>query len=160
MNYKVYSLCLIFLSVFSIVNAQEYQSGKYFINNNNVLIDGYDVVSYYTNESPNMGKKSINISYDGVVLYFSSLENKKLFIENPKKYLPEYGGFCAFGVGMESTGYKAGRYKVDPKIYKLINNKLYLFYPTKEWPAIDYWNQDEAFFMKEADKKWKEIKNQ
>jgi len=160
MNYKVYNFCLIFLNVFAVVSAQEYQSGKYFTNNKNVLINGYDVVSYFVNENPYKGKSSISTNYDGVVLYFSSLENKNRFTENPEKYLPKYGGFCAFGVGMESIGYKAGRYKIDPKIYKIINKRLYLFYPTKEWPAIDYWNENEVFFMKEANKKWREIKYQ
>jgi len=34
-------------------------------------------------------------AYDGALYYFSSKDNMKKFIENPDKYVPQYGGFCA-----------------------------------------------------------------
>ncbi len=141
---------------------QEFTSGKYHVNSENVMLQGYDPVSYFNSEKPIMGKAEFSITHDGVVYNFSSEANKTLFVESPEKYIPAYGGFCAFGLGMDpskTNGFAQGRYKTSPLSYKVIDSKLHLFYPQNEWPALTYWNRDEEFFKKRADKKWKEIKD-
>lgn len=40
---------------------------------------------------------------DGVAYYFASEEAKKQFAENPEKYMPQYGEFCALGVALGKT---------------------------------------------------------
>ncbi len=59
---------------------------------------GYDFVSYRTGEKPLPGNGNHLSEVDGVTYLFINDENKRRFDRNPEKYLPAYGGFCAFGV--------------------------------------------------------------
>ena len=60
-------------------------------------LQGYSPVSYLDLQSAQKGLKEFKASYDGVNYYFTSKDQKSKFEENPTKYLPQYGGFCAFG---------------------------------------------------------------
>lgn len=48
-------------------------------------------------------KFMINIINQGgkYSFHFKNLENKNLFLENPEKYLPGFGGFCLWGLAYE-----------------------------------------------------------
>ena len=61
--------------------------------------DGYDLVIYFSKNKPVKGKSSISNQYQDLLFYFSSQENKDLFVSNPSKYLPKYGGWCAYAIG-------------------------------------------------------------
>ncbi len=47
-------------------------------------------------------------------------EHKKMFTQTPDKYAPQYGGFCAFGVGLDALA------PVDISTWQVRNGKLYL----------------------------------
>ena len=83
---------------------------------------GYDVVSYFSEGKPVMGSDKFTSSYGGVTWQFSSKENRDKFAANPVKYAPQFGGFCAWGVG------KAGKlFDVDPvNGWTIHEGKLYL----------------------------------
>ena len=87
----------------------------------NQAIDGYDVVAYFTQKAPLKGNESYSYEWKGANWSFASEENKKLFVENPEKYVPQYGGYCAFAV---SKGFTAS---TDPTTFEIIEGKLYLF---------------------------------
>ena len=59
-----------------------------------VAVNGYDVVAYFSNTATK-GNKKITAKHEGVTYNFSSQENKALFVANPQKYLPQYGGWCS-----------------------------------------------------------------
>ena len=67
-------------------------------------------------------QKIIEESYCIGEYYFSSEKNKAEFSQNPSKYKPQYGGWCAYAMG--SNGEKV---EVNPETFKLIDGKLYLF---------------------------------
>jgi hypothetical protein len=54
--------------------------------------------------------------------HFKKLKNKELFISDPIKYAPKYGGFCATAMA------KGAIVPSDPKISAVYNQQLYLFY--------------------------------
>ena len=54
---------------------------------------------------------------------FSSEKHKKLFSENPVKFAPQYGGFCADGIA-----YGDFTTNIDPQAWRIIEGKLYLNY--------------------------------
>lgn len=105
------------------------------------------------------GKKEQVVIHDEVNYYFQNGENKEAFQKSPEKYLPAYGGWCSFGVGMEAgvNGYKPGKYPVDPNSFKIIDGTLYLFYNGPEINALEYWNKDEGKLKKRADELWRKI---
>ena len=56
-----------------------------------------------------------------------------LFKENPDKYVPQYGGYCAYAVSHGTTA------DIDPEAWAIVDNKLYLNL-NKEVQKI--WQQD------------------
>ena len=63
-----------------------------------VIVDGYDVTEYFNNKAVK-GSKSFSTENDGVTYYFASKENMEKFKASPEKFIPEYGGWCAYAVG-------------------------------------------------------------
>ncbi len=114
----------------------------------NVAIQGYDAVSYFTDNKAVKGNAAIKSTVDGVVYNFSTVENKALFDKNPINYLPQYGGYCAYGV---SEGHKA---PIDPESFSIIDGKLYLNYNLK---VKDMWSKNLEERVSNGDKNWEQI---
>jgi YHS domain-containing protein len=115
-----------------------------------LALRGYDPVSYFTDGKPILGDYTITASYEGAIYRFTSEEHKALFVKEPTKYLPQYGGFCAFGTarGVKVDG--------DPTVWKIVDNKLYLNLAP---PVAARWNQDIAGYIKAANEKWPELRD-
>ncbi len=111
-------------------------------------VNGCDLVSYYTGEKPLVGNGNHLAVYDGVTYLFVNEANKRKFKSNPQKYIPAYGGYCAFGV---SVGKK---FVGDPDVWKIVDGKLYLNLDTK---IQGMWFQDIPGNNKKADMNWKKI---
>ena len=67
---------------------------------NDVILAGYDTVAYHTEGRPVKGEADITALYNGAIYRFASKGNRKLFVANPAKYAPAYGGFCAYGAAL------------------------------------------------------------
>src|SRR6266436_1080082 len=65
-----------------------------------VAVSGYDPVAFFTDSKPVNGSPFITAEHQGATYFFASEEHKKMFTENPDKYAPQFGGYCAFGVGL------------------------------------------------------------
>ncbi|HDY93057.1 MAG TPA: YHS domain-containing protein [Pseudoalteromonas sp.] len=90
---------------------------------NNTAIKGYDSVAYFTQNKAVKGSDKYTFSYLGADWHFSSEENKTTFAENPKRYAPQYGGWCAYA--MADEGNAVG---IDPEAFYIHEDKLYLNY--------------------------------
>lgn len=113
---------------------------------------GYDVVAYFDNEAK-QGSKTISTEYDGVKFYFSSQENRNTFHKNPTKYVPQYGGFCAYAMGV-----KGSKVSINPETFEIREGKLYLFYNKGSTNTLDLWTKEGAEELKtKADKNWKKV---
>lgn len=146
------SLFIFFALLFSLhtLVAQPAMRQKQFnLSNSHLAIDGYDPVAYFTDHKAVEGKSSLSTIYDGITYYFSSEQHRALFKANPSAYEPQYGGWCAYAMG--STGEKV---EIDPETFKIIDNKLYLFYNKFFNNTLKSWNKDEAALRKKADANW------
>ncbi len=112
-----------------------------------VMLKGADVVAYFTQSKYVQGSPQFKSDYEGVTFRFSSAEHKALFDKEPKKYLPEYGGYCANGIvyGIPWGG--------DADTWKMVNGKLYIF---GGQGSKDGFLVDEARHITLADQYWKE----
>ena len=130
---------------------------KVFTNSDNIAVNGYDVVAYFTDYEAVRGTNEHTVSLDGVSYYFSSAENAKAFKANPSAYQPAYGGYCAFAVAMKNA-----KVPTDPETFKIRDGKLYLFfndyYEGKPFNTIVPWNANEAELVDKADTNWKNLK--
>lgn len=88
----------------------------------NVAISGYDPVAYFTDGRAVQGSPEINQSWLGANWHFASGKHRDAFVAEPMRYAPQYGGFCAgsMSIGMITDN-------IDPKSWRIIDGKLYLF---------------------------------
>jgi YHS domain-containing protein len=117
-----------------------------------IAIEGYDPVAYFTAGKPVEGSKDFAVAHQGVTYYFSSAENKEAFKKNPAKYEPQYGGWCAYAMGNDGS-----KVEIDPETFKIIDNKLYLYYNKYFNNTLKSWNKDEANLKSHADANWQKI---
>jgi YHS domain-containing protein len=97
-----------------------------------VVLDGYDVVSYFNEGRASKGAEQFNSEWKGVTWHFASNENKALFDQNPDAFTPQFGGFCSFAM---SKGFTAD---VSADAWHIENGKLYVFADQKvkrDWVA-------------------------
>ena len=85
-----------------------------------LALRGYDPVSYFTAQDPLSGNAKFAVVHNGATYYFANAANRDAFLVEPERYLPSFGGFCAFGV---SVGKK---FDGDPAIFKIENGRLHL----------------------------------
>lgn len=109
---------------------------------------GYDVISYQTEQKARPGKKEFKAEHDGVTYLFSSNENLAVFQADPAKYIPAYGGWCAYAMA------DAEEVEIDPETFKLIDGRVYLFYNGIWGNTLKKWNKNEAKLKSKADKVW------
>ncbi|MEE8118519.1 MAG: YHS domain-containing (seleno)protein [Gammaproteobacteria bacterium] len=140
----------VFLAIIASMGFATAASADSAIATSTTAVQGYDLVSYHTSKRPLRGNGHFLSVRDGVTYLFSSEENKKKFDRNVEKYLPAYGGYCAFGV---SVGKK---FVGDPEVYRVVNGKLYLNLDTT---IQDLWLKDVPGRIETADSNWKQIKD-
>ena len=87
----------------------------------NLMLKGHDPVAYFTLGKHTPGRTDIKADHDGVTYRFMSDGNKAMFLKEPLKYVPQYGGYCANGI---AYGIPWGG---DPDTWKVIDGKLYIF---------------------------------
>ena len=114
-------------------------------------LSGYDPVAYFTDAKPVEGSSNFTYDYQGATWLFASAEHRDLFIADPAKYAPQYGGYCAWAVaqGKSASG--------DPQFWMIVDGKLYLNYDAgvqKKWEA------DISGFIKSADVNWPKVLNE
>jgi YHS domain-containing protein len=118
------------------------------INSQNVIIEGYDPVSYFTDSRPSKGFAKFSVEYHGATYWFTSLEHAQLFKKDPTQYAPQYGAFCGYAVSI-------GKLRpVDPKIFQIENGRLILQH-TQE--AYDLFNKNLKRSIEKADEHWPAI---
>jgi YHS domain-containing protein len=109
---------------------------------------GYDVVAYFTEGKPVEGKDDYSTEYKGADWYFSSGENLIAFEQNPERYAPAYGGYCAWAV---AQGYTA---KGDPQFWTIHEGRLFLNYDAN---VQNKWLKEKQHLINEADKYWPDV---
>lgn len=129
------------------------QNENVYSNKDNIAIEGYDVVAYFTDYQALRGNKSFATQHDGATYYFTSQAHLDAFKANPNKYLPQYGGYCAFAMAKHNA-----KVPVDPTDFQITDGKLYLFfndfYEGTPFNAAIPWVNNQKEMKKTADSNW------
>ena len=110
-----------------------------------LALSGFDAVAYHHDGKAVTGSRDITAQHDGATWRFASAANRDAFLAAPARYLPAYGGYCAFGV---SRGYKV---KVDPEAFTIISGRLYLNF---DKDVRREWLKEPARYITRADSLW------
>lgn len=122
----------------------EAQDIKYY-NTKGIAINGYAPVACFLQNKAVEGTDSYSTDWSGSKWKFISQANLDSFKIAPEKYVPQYGGYCAYGC---SENHKA---PTDPNAFTMVGNKLYLNYSLK---VKEFWLKDTSGKIKAADGYW------
>jgi YHS domain-containing protein len=111
---------------------------------------GYDVVAFFNEAKPVAGADSLTHAYMGAEWLFASRRNLEAFKANPEKYVPQYGGYCAYGT---SQGHKA---PTEAETWTIVGDKLYFNYNMK---VKSSWTKKQDELIDKADVQWPLIKH-
>ena len=113
-----------------------------------VAIRGYDPVAYFDQGEPVEGSAEHSLEWQGVTWHFASADHRSTFEQNPQKYAPAYGGYCAYAVAKDQLA------SVDPTAWKIVDGKLYLNYSKS---VQDKWEQDIPGYIETAEMNWPDL---
>jgi YHS domain-containing protein len=113
-------------------------------------IGGFDPVAYFTVHQAVRGSGFHVANHEGVSYLFASKENKELFEKNPQKYVPQFNGWCAYGVSLKK------KFHADPTIFAVVDGKLYL---NLDKEIQKTWEKEKEKNIKKAHNNWSNIKS-
>jgi YHS domain-containing protein len=108
-------------------------------------LKGYDPVAYFTDEHPTKGEDQYSFQWKGVTYRFASAENLQRFKADPEKYLPQYGGYCAYAMSLDRIA------DIDPFRWAIVNGKLYL---NNGFIAQHLWSVNKSGNIVSANRNW------
>jgi YHS domain-containing protein len=114
----------------------------------NLAVQGYDVIAYRTG-TPTEGSSAFTAEYDGATYRFASQANLDTFNTDPARYVPAFGGFCAYGVA------KGKKFDVDPTAFSVVDDVLYLNYNAG---VQSRWNKKQSKYITDATGNWSDIR--
>ena len=128
-------LSLEILDEFTTCSVTNYVGLSVCVDTEQPVMNGYDLVSYFqmdADSSPLVGVEEFSATSGKFTYYFSSQSNKDVFLQNPLKYVPAYGGFCSWGITEETMpeypwdadclGPSA-----DPDVYTIFQDRIFFF---------------------------------
>ena len=115
------------------------------VDEHGVALRGYDPVAYFDSGKPTHGVAEIFTSYGGARYLFASEAHRKAFLQDPKKYIPQFGGFCALGTA------EGEKVEADPQTGQVVNGKLYVNFNAQ---ALAEFDKDQSGTIAHAQQNW------
>ena len=100
---------------------------------NDVILAGHDAVAYSRVGKPVLGSPDYTVVYGGAIYRFSSARNRNSFRDDPARYAPQFGGFCAYGMTFGK------KFEIDGKAFQIVDGKLYV---NKNLKVYETWKED------------------
>jgi YHS domain-containing protein len=120
-------------------------AGAVNVDGNGLALQGYDPVAFHTESEALPGEAAITAEHEGATYRFATAANRDLFLEDPARYAPAYGGYCAYGVA------KGGLYPVEIDTWQIVEGRLMLNYDDEVSHKFD---RKRAAFVEKADSSW------
>ncbi len=119
------------------------------LDENGVILRGYDVVAYHTQQAAVPGSPQFTATHEGAIFRFASRENRDAFHASPARFAPKYGGYCAMGVALGK------KLDVDPEAFRVVDGKLYL---NLNRDVQKEWLKDVPGNVVKAERNWSKVK--
>ena len=113
-----------------------------------LAVHGYDVVSFFTDGKPAQGDAALSIVHGDATYRFVNQSHLDAFRANTEKYVPGFGGFCAYGVSVGAL------FDGDPRYWKIVGDKLYL---NLDQGIADAFGKDVQGALNKAEKNWPKL---
>ncbi len=144
------SVLLTLLFSATLLMAQAKPAPYFNVDAKGLWVEGYDPVAYFAEGKARKGLPRYSHVHQGATFHFSTQAYLDLFKRMPERYLPQYGGYCAYAMGATNE-----KVEVDPETFKVKDGKLFLFYNAFFNNTLTTWNKDEVRLHRAADANWK-----
>jgi YHS domain-containing protein len=144
--WHVFGVCV--LSLFIAVAASASSPIAAVNTEHGLAIKGYDPVSYFAIGKPTRGSAQFSTIYQGAVYRFVSAEHRDRFIAEPEKFVPQYGGYCAYAISWNLIA------DIEPEDWAIVGNKLYL---NNGFIAQRLWSLDKSGNIARGDRNWPSV---
>jgi YHS domain-containing protein len=124
-------------------------AAKVNVDNQGIILKGRDAVAYFKEGKAVQGNPAIESVYQGATYLFASAANKADFDKDPAKYVPRYGGFCAYGVANGVLADVEG-----PNAFTVYKGKLYV---CGNQGALKSFKNDINGSIDKADENWRRL---
>ena len=125
---------------------------NYNLPSSGLALEGYCPVAYFAVDRAVRGNPKFASTYDEVTYHFVSADAKQAFDADPEKYLPAFGGWCAFGMSVSD------KFPVDPTRFKIVDGRLLVFLANRNLDALDLWNEgDQRELLAKAEAHWARV---
>jgi len=118
------------------------------VDSNHIAIKGYDAVAYFTDGKAIKGSSQFEYAFGDAIWLFSNADHRRMFIADPDRYVPQYGGNCAGATAFGDV------IPADPEAWTIVDGKLYMVASKK---FLDQWKVNSAENIKQADAHWTAI---
>ena len=126
-----------------------FPEGKHLINTDeagkNIAMEGYDILSFF-DSAPEKGSTDFMAEYEGIKYLFVSEDHMSAFKAEPKKYLPQFGGFCAVAASFNKVE-ELQQYD----LYEVVDGKLYF---NRNEKANKVWKKKKKKTIANANNNW------
>jgi len=120
------------------------------LDSSGVALQGHDPVAFFTVGGPVKGEEAWTSEYHGAKYRFHSAKNKALFDATPAKYEPQFGGYCAYGVG------RGVLVPIKIEAWQIVDGRLLL---QKNLSIRDEFNRDPKGNLVRADSQWPKLES-
>lgn len=126
------------------------------VNEQGLAIGGYDLVAYFDGEAK-PGFAAFSTEFEGATYQFSTKVNLEKFTDSPSQYLPQFEGYCAWGIATQQS-----KLPINPETFDIVDGKLYLFFngPFKgeAFNTLVPWHAETTKLVSEGQKHWQTVK--
>lgn len=126
------------------------QDGDYLVDvdEHNVMLDGYDVVAFFTESRPVQGSSKYKSKYHSAEYHFASAANKKRFDADPERYKPQFGGHCSMAMSMGKLE------PADVTTWSIVDGRLVV---NRNAKAKAMWSMNPKGNLQKADGNWPRV---
>jgi len=141
---------VLFATLLALAAATSWAGVAVSTNSEGVILNGYDAVSYFTLSKAVPGDRGITAEHDGATYRFSTTANRDTFLANPDRFVPAYGGHCAYGASLGK------KFAVDGTAFEIVDGVLYV---NKNLKVYKTWKKDIPENITKADRQWPGIRD-
>lgn len=113
-----------------------------------LALNGYDTVAYFTQSDAVEGVAEFSTMLDGKEWHFASAANRDIFLAEPGKYQPQFNGHCAYAAALGAVA------SIDPTAWTVVDDKLYVNF---SHATRDTWSQKRDEYIVAANNNWPNI---
>jgi len=117
---------------------------------NGIGLKGFDPVAVFPEGGGRalQGQPNLRLDYMGVTYYFATAQNLDAFVQNPDRYEPTYGGWCAFAMASGS------KVDIQTHLFTIHGNRAHYFVSAR---AKQNFDRDIVGYENRADNFWRQF---